>query len=79
MTEPEIRLNDDGTLDEVVAPGFHLEQMDFNHWWLEVEIDGRAVSVWLTAKGKITASYERRSYAGLQPTVLRKRRLDGGQ
>lgn len=57
---PEIRLNDDGTLDEVCAPGFHLEQMDYNHWFLEIEVDGKAVAVWLHARGKITASYERR-------------------
>lgn len=57
---PEIRLNDDGTLDEVVCTGgnFHLEQMDTNHWWLCVGDGKREVHVWLHARGKITANYE---------------------
>lgn len=37
---PEVRLGDDGSLDEVVGPGFHLEQMDTNHWWLRIESAG---------------------------------------
>ena len=50
----EIRYNSDGTLDEVVGTGlFHLEQMDTNKWWMELSTD---VHVWLTAKGKITAT-----------------------
>ena len=60
VSGPEVRLNADGTLDEVCAPGFHLEQMDYNHWFLEIEIGGKAVAVWLYARGKITANYERR-------------------
>lgn len=33
----EIRLNDDGTLDEIVGHGgVHIEQMDTNHWFVEV-------------------------------------------
>lgn len=32
----EIRNNADGTLDEIVAPGFHLEQMADGHWWMEI-------------------------------------------
>ncbi len=56
---PEVRLGDDGSLDEVVGPGFHLEQMDTNHWWLRIESAGVSVAVWLHARGKITASYER--------------------
>lgn len=57
---PEIRLNADKTLDEVVAENctFHLEQLDFNHWWFAVECGGKRVAVWLHAKGKITATYE---------------------
>ena len=58
-TPPEVRLNDDGTLDEVVAPGFHMEQMDTDHWWLEVESGGERVVVSLQARGKITAHFER--------------------
>lgn len=53
----EVRLNDDGTLDEVVGSGaFHLEQMDANHWFLQVG----SIAVWLRAKGKITATSEHR-------------------
>ena len=55
--EAEVRLNDNGTLDEVVTKdGDQLEQMDFNHWFLQIG----DVAVWLWAKGKITATYERR-------------------
>jgi len=38
----EIRLNEDGSLDEVVADDvafFHLEQMSDGHWWLSVDLD----------------------------------------
>lgn len=61
----EIRLNDDKTLDEVVAKNaqFHLEQMDFNHWWMDVEVGDKSVSVWLHSKTTIRASYERRDYS----------------
>lgn len=57
---PEVRLNSDGTLDEVCTPTVHLEQMDYNHWFLEAEMNGAAVAVWLHAKGKIKATYEYR-------------------
>ncbi len=51
QTTPEIRLNEDGTLDEIVAQGcdFHLEQMGACAWWLSVEVAGRRVDVWLHA------------------------------
>ena len=56
---PFVRLNDDGTLDEVCGSGsFHLEQMDTNHWWMCIENSAGEVHVWLHAKGKITASHE---------------------
>lgn len=61
MTEaPEIRMNDDGTLDEVVASGadVQLEQMDGNAWFLGITAGGRFTQVWLRAKGKITAYTE---------------------
>lgn len=34
----EIRINEDGTLDEIVAKQcvVHLEQMDDKHWWLGI-------------------------------------------
>lgn len=43
----EIRLNRDGTLDEVVGFGFvHLEQMSAGHWWLGIDTaDGRLIHV----------------------------------
>lgn len=61
MSEPEVRLNDDGSLDELVGSGaFHLEQMGDNHWWMSLTgPGGEEVHVWLQARGKITASYER--------------------
>lgn len=59
---PEVRLNDDGTLDEVVAFGsyVHLEQMSGSHWWLVVESAGQRVTVNLTTKrgAAINASFE---------------------
>jgi hypothetical protein len=57
VPNPEIRLNDDGTLDEVVAQGafFHLEQQSNTGWWLCVEVGGRRVDVWLSSKAKIVA------------------------
>tara|TARA_Y100000310_G_C20670251_1_gene809877 strand:- start:2366 stop:2575 length:210 start_codon:yes stop_codon:yes gene_type:complete len=38
MSKFEIRNNDDGTLDEVIAENsfFHLEQMDNGHWWIGI-------------------------------------------
>ncbi len=53
----EIRNNEDGSLDEVCAPGFHLEQMDSNKWWMCIDDpSGGRVHVWLCAKGKIGGS-----------------------
>lgn len=61
-SELEIRLNDDGSLDEICGLGFfHLEQMDTNHWWMRLDGRGLSVAVWLHARGKITASYEHRA------------------
>jgi hypothetical protein len=58
---PEILLNDDGTLDEIVAENavFHIEQMDTNAWHFSVEACGEQVDVWLSARGKINATFER--------------------
>lgn len=54
----EIRLNDDKTLDEVVTKdGDQLEQMDFNHWFLQIG----DTAVWLHSKTTIRATYERRN------------------
>ena len=52
----EIRRNPDGSLDEIVAPGFHLEQMSDTHWWMEI---GEGLHVHLYAKrGTIRANVE---------------------
>jgi hypothetical protein len=57
-SQAEVRLNDDGTLDEVCGQGVdaHLEQMDAGHWFLTIG----DVAVWLFSKRKITTTYERR-------------------
>jgi hypothetical protein len=56
----DIRLNDDGTLDEIVGTGtIHLEQMDTNHWWMQFECaGGKTVTVSLQARGAIKATHE---------------------
>ena len=45
----EIRLNEDGSLDEAVASKptyFHLEQMDTGAWWIGVEMeDGTLIHI----------------------------------
>lgn len=54
----EVRLYKDGTLDEVVGEGkFHLEQMDYDEWYIRLG----NVSVWLSTKhgAHIDAVYER--------------------
>ena len=53
---PEVRLNDDGTLDEVVAHGadVHLEQLADDQWWLAVG----EVRLVLSSRGKITATMD---------------------
>lgn len=56
----EVRLNKDGSLDEVVGSGpFQLEQMDDGCWFLELG----SVAVFLNARGKITATVEERGAA----------------
>ena len=42
MSKFEIRNNENGTLDEIVASdcNFHLEQMDNNHWWIGINYIG---------------------------------------
>lgn len=48
----EVRRNDDGTLDEVVAKdcSFHLEQMSEDCWWMAVYKENRRVAVFLSTK-----------------------------
>lgn len=55
----EARLNEDGSLDEIVGDGVstHLEQLDDNLWWLCIKnADGRHV---ITISGKdLRVKYE---------------------
>lgn len=58
MTKLEIRRNDDGTIDEVVADGVsvHLEQMSTDGWFLGIDApDGRYWQFWLGAKNSRSA------------------------
>ena len=57
---PEVRLNPDGSLDEVVAENaiVHLERMSDSLWWLSVESGGKTVTVWLSGECKISASHD---------------------
>lgn len=66
--QPEVRLNDDGTLDEVCGSGtFHLEQMSGTHWWLGVQTGEQFVHINLTTKrGKISAFHERELHAAIK-------------
>ena len=57
MTD-RIELNPDGSLDEVVAGGAHLEHMGGKSWFLAMaRADGSEFCVWFT--GKITMTEER--------------------
>lgn len=49
-TSLEVRRDEDGSLDEIVATGasIHLEQMGGNSWWMSIEAGGRHVHVNLT-------------------------------
>lgn len=59
LVAAELRLNDDGSLDELVGSGFvHLEQMSANHWWMALETPLGRYTVGLHARGKITAFHE---------------------
>lgn len=57
--------NEDGSLDEVVCDNayVHLEKMAATSWWIRITRDGRSVDVWLSARGKITATVEETSDA----------------
>ena len=57
MTD-RIQLNDDGSLDEVVAGGAHLEHLGGKAWFLAMRrADGSEFCVWFT--GKITMTEDR--------------------
>lgn len=48
----EVRLNDDGTIDEVCAKGFHMEQMDDGQYWLCFKVGRDEQHIMLTRHGK---------------------------
>ncbi len=49
----EARLNKDGSLDEIVGKGcsVHLEQMEKNVWWMEIDDGENRIHVWLRKDG----------------------------
>lgn len=57
----EVRLNDDGTLDEIVtdAVWIHIEQMSDENWWMMIDRkDGSSVTVnFWTPRTRIRAHY----------------------
>ena len=54
----EIRKNNDGSLDEIVAnnANIHLEKMDDKTWWLCIGIREKEVRLYLTSKSNIKTS-----------------------
>ena len=59
-----IKLNEDGSLDEIVFGGAHLEQMDHNHWFLSMcAPDGAEIVVELRSNSPITVTYEVRDFS----------------
>ena len=69
-TKPEVRNNQDGSLDEVVGHrvSVHLEQMDRTQWFLEIyPQQGIGYAVWLTSRARIKASIEGRYYGSSLP------------
>lgn len=57
----EVRLNENGTIDEVSADGFHLEQMDDGQYWLNFRVSkNKWQHIMLTRHGKF-----------IHPTVYR--------
>jgi hypothetical protein len=58
----EVRRNDDGSLDEIVAENcfVHLEQMDERHFWLGVSKEGyrQSVNLYVADNGMILATSE---------------------
>lgn len=55
-----VRLNEDGSLDEIVADGaeVHLEQMSATHWWLGIDDGTRFRHIGLHSKATIKAVME---------------------
>lgn len=52
----EVRLNDDGSVDEVVVVNpvlVHVEQMDSDYWWMSIDgAQGRRMVFHFTIRGK---------------------------
>lgn len=71
--DTEIRPNDDGTLDELVAFGFvHLEQLDTGSWFMVIDTaDGRGVRVNFWSKAALHSRAEDDGPSDLVPRVLR--------
>lgn len=63
-----IEYNEDGSLDEVVAGGAHLESMGGKRWFLAMRrADGSEFCIWF--KGKITFTEERPCERGEAVTI----------
>ena len=58
---PDVRLNQAGKLDEIVAHKafVHLEQMSDKHWWLSIEKNGKRVVVNLSSESIIFGELEK--------------------
>ena len=59
----ELRLDDDGKLDDVVIRTptlFRMERMDTNQWWIGVDVAGEdRVVFWIHSKDRIDITTER--------------------
>ncbi len=53
MKPIEIRYNEDGTIDEIVAGNAHLEQMSEHEWSLSLYTQDEDVLVSLYSRGRI--------------------------
>ena len=61
---PEVRLDTDGTIDEIHARGFHLEMMSKSHYWVGLNLNGEYWHLGFHAKkGKIELFAERQEAA----------------
>jgi hypothetical protein len=60
VRNPDIRRNEDGSLDEIVAAGatVHLEKMDDDEWWLRIDVGERHIQVNFGSTAPIRATVE---------------------
>lgn len=58
--EPEIRLNDDGSVDEIFAQNasVHIEQMDSNAWYIGIGTATKYLQIWLRGKRAVKLHHE---------------------